>query len=114
MKMQMDNSKQNYLGHEMRGEMKMGVKKMDHGKGKSRHHEMMVADYKKRFWVGIVLTLPILALSPLISNFFGFAEKISFRGDLYVLFVLSSIIYFYCGLPFLKGFFAEIKRGLRG
>ena len=97
--MQMDDSKQDHLGHKM---------KMDHGK--SSHHEMMVADYKKRFWISAVLTVPILALSPLINSFFGFAEKISFQGDLYVLFALSSIIYFYGGFPFLKGFFDETRK----
>ncbi|NQT50323.1 cadmium-translocating P-type ATPase [Candidatus Kuenenbacteria bacterium] len=69
----------------------------------------MVTDFKKRFFVSAILTLPILILSPMIRDFFGW-EKISFTGDLYVLFFLSSIIFFYGGWPFLKGFFTEIKK----
>lgn len=99
--MKMNNKKQGHSGH--------GAE-MKRDKNKISHHEMRVVGYKKRFWVSAVLTLPILALSPLIGRFFGFAEKISFQGDLYVLFILSSIIYFYGGFPFLKGFFGEAKK----
>ncbi|MCF7835770.1 MAG: cadmium-translocating P-type ATPase [Candidatus Marinimicrobia bacterium] len=84
------------------------MKKMDH----KNHHTMMVADFKKRFFVSIVLTLPVLMLSPMIKKFLGW--DFSFAGDLYVLFVLSSVIYFYGGYPFLKGFFDEIKNKIPG
>ena len=36
-------------------------------------------------------------------------EKWIFPGDSYVLFVLSSVVYFYGGWPFLKGIFSEIR-----
>ncbi len=72
------------------------------------HHEMMVEDFKKRFFVSLVLTVPILILSPLIQRFFGFT--LSFAGDKYLLFVLSSGVFFYGGLPFLKGIIAELKK----
>jgi len=72
------------------------------------HHEMMVEDFKKRFFVSLVLTVPILILSPLIQRFFGFT--FGFVGDKYLLFVLSSGVFFYGGLPFLKGIVAELKK----
>jgi len=71
------------------------------------HHQMMINDFKKRFWVSIVITIPVLTLSTMIQKFFGFA--VSFPGDKYVLFILSSIIFVYGGLPFLKGIVSEIK-----
>lgn len=73
------------------------------------HHTHMVADFKKRFWVSLVLTLPILALSPMIQIFLGFREAFHFTGDVWILFVLSSVVFFYGGYPFLKGIMDEIK-----
>lgn len=76
------------------------------------HHRMMIEDFKKRFWVSLVLTLPVLLLSPMIQNWLGLDW--AFRGDKYLLFVLSSIIYFYGGYPFLKGLFEELGKKAPG
>jgi len=70
------------------------------------HHRMMIEDFKKRFWVSLALTIPVLALAPMIQNFLG--VDWSFTGSMYVLFGLSSIIYFYGGYPFLKGLVEEV------
>jgi P-type Cu2+ transporter len=78
-----------------------------HGQAGHDHHRMMIADFKKRFWVALVLTLPIVLLSPMIQHWFGFDWQ--FSGSKYVLFFLSSIVYFYGGWPFIKGFFEELK-----
>ncbi len=67
----------------------------------------MIEDFKKRFWVSLVLTLPILLLSPLIQSWLGLDW--AFTGDQYVLFGLSSFIFFYGGWPFLKGMADELK-----
>ncbi len=79
-------------------------------KGHGSHHAHMVADFRRRFWISIIFTLPILILSPMIQKFLGLHQAISFSGDLYVLFVLSSIVFFYGGWPFLKGLFKELKK----
>lgn len=71
------------------------------------HHKMMIKDYKKRFVFSLILTIPVLALSPLIQGFFGVI--FTFFGSSYVLLVLASLIFFYGGWPFLKGIFFEIK-----
>ncbi|GIU01562.1 heavy metal translocating P-type ATPase [Sulfurovum sp. TSL6] len=73
------------------------------------HHSHMAADFRKRFWISLVLTLPILVLSPLLQNLVGLRETISFSGDLYLLFGLSSAVFWYGGWPFLKGLFNELK-----
>ena len=70
---------------------------------------MMVADFRRRFWVSLILTIPILLLSPLIQRFLGLDGKLSFTGDLQLSFVFSSIVFFYGGWPFLKGLFTELK-----
>jgi cation transport ATPase len=73
------------------------------------HHAHMAADFRKRFWISLVLTLPILVLSPMLQTLVGLREAIRFPGDIYVLFGLSSAVFWYGGWPFLKGFFEELK-----
>jgi len=72
------------------------------------HHAHMAADFRKRFWISLVLTVPILVLSPLLQSLVGLEEAISFSGDLYVLFGLSSAVFWYGGWPFLRGFVEEL------
>ncbi|MCB0581902.1 MAG: HAD-IC family P-type ATPase, partial [Phaeodactylibacter sp.] len=71
------------------------------------HHAMMIEDFKKRFWASLALTVPILLLSPMIQHWLGVDWQ--FAGDQYVLFGLSSIIFFYGGWPFLTGLADELK-----
>src|SRR5262249_61901118 len=66
-------------------------------------HRHMVAEFKKRFWTSLVLTLPVLILSPMIQHALRLGTSLRFPGDTYVLAVLSSVIYFYGGQPFLQG-----------
>jgi len=78
------------------------------------HHAHMVADFRRRFWVSLALTIPVLALSPMIQGFLGLGQALRFGGDLYVLFALSSAIFFYGGYPFLKGLIDELKEAQPG
>lgn len=73
------------------------------------HHAMMIADYRRRFWVSLFITIPILILSPIIQQFLSLGDILRFSGDMYVLFALSSVVYFYGGYPFLKGIVDELK-----
>src|SRR5262245_25944987 len=66
-------------------------------------HGLMVAELKRRFWISLLLTLPILLLSPVIQHALGLGAAWRFSGDTYVLAVLASAIYFYGGWPFLQG-----------
>lgn len=72
------------------------------------HHQQMVRDFKKRFIISALVTMPILLLSPLIQQLLNF--RFGFPGEKYVLFVLSSFIFFYGGWPFLIGIFREFKK----
>jgi len=76
----------------------------DHGD----HHAMMVEDFRKRFFVSLVLMVPILLLSPMIQMFIE--VDWSFQGDKYILFGLSTILFFYGGWPFLTGAVDEFKK----
>ena len=90
-----------HLGHSIGG--------TEGGHDHHSHHEHMVADFKKRFWLSLVLTLPVLALTPIIQKFLWSKQVLHVPGDLYILFVLSSVVFFYGGWPFLKGLFEELK-----
>lgn len=64
-------------------------------------------DFLKRFWICLVVTVPVLLLSHMIQQWFGF--ELVFAGDKYILLLLSSFIYFYGGMPFLKGLVSEVR-----
>jgi Cu2+-exporting ATPase len=72
------------------------------------HHQKMAQDFKKRFIISALITIPILLLSPLIQQVLNY--RFGIPGEKYILFALSSFIFFYGGYPFLKGFFDEIRK----
>ncbi len=71
------------------------------------HHEMMIKDFKRRFFVSLIVTVPLLVLSPMIQEWTNIS--IGFSGSNYVLFGLATFVYFYGGWPFLKGLIDELK-----
>lgn len=73
----------------------------------SGHHEMMIEDFKRRFFISLIVTIPILILSPMIQEWINLS--IEFTGDSYILFALATFIYFYGGWPFLTGLKDELK-----
>ncbi|WP_127070550.1 heavy metal translocating P-type ATPase [Pelagibacterium lentulum] len=87
-----------------------GSSHSEHGGHGGHDHGEMVADYRRRFWLVLLLTPPVLLLSPMIQHLFGLAEALSFPGDRYVIFVLSTIAYIYGGYPFLAGFISELRK----
>lgn len=78
----------------------------DHGH--HDHHAHMIGEFKKRFWISTVITLPIIVLAPMIQELLGY--ELRFEGDRYIQFALSTIVYFYGGWPFLTGLFDEVKK----
>jgi Cu2+-exporting ATPase len=84
-------------------------KKSD-GEGPGVHAAHRIEDFKKRFLACLILTVPVLVLSPQIQGFLGVRPLLGDRADLLVLFILSSVIYFYGGSPFLKGLVHEARR----
>ena len=75
----------------------------------TEHHQMMIKDFKLRFWISLIITLPILALSPMVQDLLGFEFSLLGETDKYILFGLSTIVFFYGGWPFLKGLVDELK-----
>ncbi|WP_339881022.1 copper-translocating P-type ATPase [uncultured Algoriphagus sp.] len=103
---QNDDSKKDHskMKHD-HGNVSMGMAGHD-------HHKMMIEDFKKRFWITVILTIPILVFSPMIQGLLGYEWLLP--GNPYILFGLSTIVYFYGGWPFLKGLKEELQQGAPG
>lgn len=82
----------------------------DHGGGHDHHehHSAMIADFKRRFFVSLILTIPILLLTPVIQDFLGLDW--AFPYDQWGLFGLATVVFFYGGWPFLTGAVDELKQ----
>ncbi len=68
-----------------------------------------MADYKKRFFISLGLTIPVLIFSQSIRGFLGLTDTVGFAGDQYLVFGLATGIFFYGGFPFLKGLSSEVR-----
>ncbi|MDD3104465.1 MAG: heavy metal translocating P-type ATPase, partial [Candidatus Cloacimonetes bacterium] len=73
------------------------------------HHDHMLNDFKKKFIVSLILTIPILILSPMFLSLLGIPVIVKSPLAPFLLFGLTSIVYWYGGLPFLKGMIRELK-----
>ncbi|PAW95751.1 copper-translocating P-type ATPase [Mucilaginibacter sp. MD40] len=89
---------------------------MGHGKNDAQarmgmtghdHHAMMIADFKKRFYAVMLLTIPVMLLSMQIQQWLHL--NLQFTGSGYLLFGLSTVVFIYGGWPFLTGWMSELK-----
>lgn len=91
-------------------------KHMEHGhRGHTAghgHHEHMLTDFKRRFIIASILTIPILALSPSVQAWTGFFLYVPFSKQ--ILLALAAAVYLYGGYPFLKGMVDELRKRLPG
>ena len=92
-----------HAGQAARSQLSQGV-----GRNGS-HHAHMVADFRRRFWVSLVLTVPVLILARHIQGWLGLHDALVFPGDNLIQFVLASAIFFYGGWPFLTGLVDEVR-----
>ncbi|WP_170312527.1 copper-translocating P-type ATPase [Botryobacter ruber] len=80
--------------------------------GHHDHHRMMIEDFKKRFWISLALSVPVIVISPMIQEILGYTLDIPYH--MFIAFALSSVIFFYGGWPFLTGLVEEVKKGTPG
>lgn len=75
--------------------------------GMSGHHMMMdMVDLNRRLWISIILTIPVVLLSPM-AGMGGF--NIHFSWSPLLLVIIGSILYFYGGKPFFSGAKMEVQ-----
>lgn len=92
------------------GQMKPGGmdhSKMDHSGSGGHDHGAMIADFLRRFWVCLALSVPVVALSMMFRDLTGYQLDFPFRNV--VVLVLASVIYGYGGWPFLTGMIGELR-----
>ncbi|MBK7335010.1 MAG: copper-translocating P-type ATPase [Saprospirales bacterium] len=68
----------------------------------------MIADFLRRFWVCLALTVPVVFISPMFQHAVGYS--FDFPGRNWVSFLLATIIFIYGGKPFLTGLWDELRR----
>jgi len=83
----------------------------DNGAGKHAGHK--TESFLKKFWIALVLTIPILAYSELFEKAFG-APAPDFPGRPWVILLLGSLVFFYSGWIFLASSYRELKARLPG
>ena len=72
------------------------------------HHAHHMQMFKKKFWVSLALTVPILLLSETIQTWLNLTWiRIPYQSE--IMLILSAVIYAYGGLPFLQGMVEEIR-----
>ncbi|WP_294141021.1 heavy metal translocating P-type ATPase [uncultured Sanguibacteroides sp.] len=92
--------------HTMKEDMKMDTK--GHMAGNSMGgHMMHMGNLKQKFWVSLVITVPILLLSPMMG--IRASWQLSFPGSSWIVLVLASFLFFYGGKPFLSGAKMELQ-----
>ncbi|MGQ4912849.1 MAG: HAD-IC family P-type ATPase, partial [Candidatus Thorarchaeota archaeon] len=79
----------------------------------SSHHQMMALDFRRRFIISMIVTPPVVLLSPLVRTLLGL-DFLTFPGDTLVLFGLSTFVYVYGGMPFLRGLVKEVRSRMLG
>ena len=65
--------------------------------------------FRKRFWVCLVLAIPVLLYSSTVQNWLGFTMP-TFSGSTWVTPIFAVVIFLYGGTPFLKMAPAELRR----
>lgn len=80
-----------------------------HGGHGGAHEGHSTEDFRRRFWICLALTVPVVLLAPMIQRMVGL-EGLAFPGSSYVAFLLASVVFFYGGWPFLRGMVDEVHR----
>ncbi|WP_409374461.1 heavy metal translocating P-type ATPase [Streptococcus macedonicus] len=101
--------------HDMDHSMHTGNKQSHEGHMNHDHHEMGGVDhsmhmgnFKQKFWLSLILAIPIIVLSPMMGMELPF--QFTFPGSEWVVLVLATILFFYGGQPFLSGAKMELQQ----
>lgn len=102
-KMNHKNMDHDHMNHGM-----MDHDHMDHGSMGGMDHSMHIGNFKQKFWLSLILAIPIILFSPMMGMEFSF--QITFPGSEWVVLVLATILFVYGGQPFLSGAKMELQQ----
>ncbi|HUT21589.1 MAG TPA: heavy metal translocating P-type ATPase, partial [Anaerolineae bacterium] len=68
-------------------------------------HEQM---FRRRFWISLLLSIPVLVFSPALQDFLGYTAP-QFPGSQWVTPLFSAIVFVYGGIPFLRMAIPELR-----
>ncbi|OFS27072.1 heavy metal translocating P-type ATPase, partial [Brevibacterium sp. HMSC07C04] len=82
-----------------------------HHTGHSDHtghggHGDHVAQFRRLFWINLVIAIPVVALSPMFAALIGYSVP---DWAVWAAAVLGTVMYFWGGIPFLTGAWDELK-----
>ncbi|MGB2964019.1 MAG: copper-translocating P-type ATPase [Anaerolineales bacterium] len=97
--------KHNHDAHDQHQKEQHGETHQGHGVDHTGHEDM----FRTRFWVSLILSIPVLIFSKTVQGWIGFLTPI-FPGSNWIVPVISIVIFVYGGIPFIKMAIPEIKR----
>ncbi|XUB37185.1 copper-translocating P-type ATPase [Enterococcus sp. DIV0876] len=107
---QMDHSQMNHsqVDHAQMNHMQMSAHDHSHHEMSGMDHSMHMGNFKQKFWLSLVLSIPIIFLSPMMGVDLPF--QFTFPGSDWLVLVLATVLFFYGGAPFLSGAKTELKQ----
>ncbi|BAP84774.1 copper-transporting P-type ATPase [Paucilactobacillus hokkaidonensis JCM 18461] len=92
--------------------MNMDMSSMDHGQMDDEMdmgggHMMHMGNFKQKFWLSLIVAIPIFILSPFMGIQLPF--QFTFTGSDWLVLILASFLFFYGGQPFLSGAKGELQ-----
>jgi Cu2+-exporting ATPase len=96
------------MEHKHQEAHEMNDMNMDHHKMSGMNHSMHMGNFKQKFWLSLVLAVPIIVLSPMMG--FQLPFQITFPGSDWLVLIAATILFFYGGQPFLSGAKMELQQ----
>ena len=84
-----------------------------HPASHDRHADHSVAKFRDKFWLSLALTIPVVALSTDVQEWFGYTIP-TFPGSPFLPAILGTIVFLYGGIVFLRGAEGELRDGQPG
>lgn len=115
---QSKNEHEHHHHHMQHEEHSSGMDGMNHSHhdhtGHAHHemsgmdHSMHMGNFKQKFWLSLILAIPIIVLSPMMGIELPF--QFTFPGSDWIVLILATILFVYGGQPFLSGAKMELKQ----
>src|SRR5262249_34177795 len=78
-----------------------------HGGGHDKHAGHDPEMFRRKFWLSLALTVPVVLTSDMVMDWFGY--RLTFPGVTWIGPVLGTVVFAYGGWPFLVGGVRELR-----